>query len=77
MVNRKFIMLVVIAAAAAIPLVIYFSGKWLNTYAYKTSPGPGLYLLAVVITLSVTLLAVSIQAVRAASINPAKALRYE
>ncbi len=77
MVNRKFILMVLVASAFAIPAAIYFTDGWLNSFAYKIDPGIGVFVLSVGIVLIVTLSAVSIQALRAASINPASALRYE
>jgi len=77
MVNRKFIVMVLIASVVAIPVVVSTMQKWLSSYAFKIELGPGVFIVSVVITLAVTLLAVSIQAIRAATINPASALRYE
>jgi putative ABC transport system permease protein len=77
MVNQKFIIMVLIAGLIATPVVISASLPWLATYAYKIKLGPGVFLLSLVITMAVTLAAVSIQAIRAATTNPATALRYE
>lgn len=77
MVNKKFIIMVLVAGFAAVPIVIIYASNWLNSFAYKIALGPGIFIIAIGIALLVTLLAVSAQAIRAASINPSEALRYE
>lgn len=77
MVNRKFIVMVLLAGAVAIPVVLQMIKPWLATFAYQIDLGAGVFALAIAITLLVTLLAVSIQAIKAATTNPAQALRYE
>ena len=62
---------------AAGPLAFYAIGRWLETFAYHTSISPLLYAVALLITLLVTILTVTLQAYRAAVEDPVKALRYE
>lgn len=52
-------------------------GKWLNGFAYHINPGIGIYLLAILITLLIALLAVGFQTIKAALANPVDALRHE
>ncbi len=77
MVNRRFILLVLIAAAIAIPVVIPFVDGWLDRFAFKVKRGPGVFILATMFTLVITFVAVSIQAIRVARSNPATSLRAE
>ncbi|MEP2669364.1 MAG: ABC transporter permease [Cyclobacteriaceae bacterium] len=77
MVNRKFIAMVLLAGAIAIPVVLKMIKPWLATFAYQIDLGVGVFALSIGITLLVTLLAVSIQAIKAATTNPSEALRYE
>lgn len=77
LVNKKFMVMVVIASALAIPLVLKLMNAWLGKFAYKIDVGPGIFILATAITLAITLLAVSIQTIRAAMLNPAESLRHE
>jgi putative ABC transport system permease protein len=51
--------------------------RWLQGFAYRTSIGPGPFVLAGLAALVVGWLAVGFQSVRAALANPADSLRYE
>jgi putative ABC transport system permease protein len=75
--NREFVILLGIALLVAFPLAVYAIGRWLETFAYHTEISPLLYVFALLITLLVTVLTVSVQAYRAAIADPVKALRYE
>jgi putative ABC transport system permease protein len=77
LVNRKFVVMVMLAGIVAVPLVIPMIGKWLSKFAYKIAIGPEVFILAIVIVLGVTLTAVSVQVIRAALMNPVNALRNE
>ncbi|HRH69502.1 MAG TPA: ABC transporter permease [Flavobacteriales bacterium] len=75
--NREFVVLLGFALLVAFPLAFYTIGRWLETFAYHTEITPGSYAAALLITLLVTVLTVSVQAYRAAVADPVKALRYE
>lgn len=77
MVNRRFILLVILAGIIAIPIVIKLMQQWLAKFAYRIEIEPSVFLLAIGITLVVTVLAVSIQAIKGAMANPVDALRHE
>ncbi|GHN01700.1 ABC transporter permease [Cytophagales bacterium WSM2-2] len=77
LVNKKFVLMVVLAGAVAVPMVIPVINKWLTKFAYKINIGPEVFLLATGLVLLVTLVAVSIQVIRAAVMNPVEALRNE
>lgn len=77
MVNRRFLALVLVAGLAAIPAIIPMMNSWLAKFAFHVDLGPGVFVTAVALTLFVTILAVSVQAIRAAMMNPVEALRME
>ncbi len=77
MVNRKFLILVVVASVFAVPAIIPLMNGWLEKFAFKVELGPGVFIVAIGLTLLITLIAVSVQAIRAAMMNPAEALRVE
>jgi len=68
---------VLIANLIAWPVAYYLSGKWLQGFAYRIGIGLSPFVIATCLTLSVALLTVSYQSVRAARADPADALRYE
>jgi len=75
--NKEFVVLLGLALLVAFPLAFYAIGRWLETFAYHTDIPPVLYVTALALTLSVTVLTVTVQAYQAAVADPVKALRYE
>jgi putative ABC transport system permease protein len=77
MVNKKFMVLVLIASVVAVPIIIPLIEKWLSKFAFRIDVGPFVFIEAVLITGAITLASVSIQAVRAAMMSPAESLKHE
>jgi putative ABC transport system permease protein len=75
--NRDFIIWVVVAFFLASPVAWVIMHKWLENYAYKTGLAWWLFALAGILAILVTMLTVSWQSWRAATKNPVEALRYE
>ena len=77
MLNKKFLIWVVLAFIVATPIAWYAMRKWLESFAYKTDLSWWIFALAGIAAMLVALLTVSIQSYRAASRNPVDSLRYE
>jgi len=77
LISREFVILIGIAFVIAIPVGYYFINKWLQDFAYRIHIGWWMFLLAGAIVLFIALLAMSFQAIRAATANPVKSLRTE
>ncbi len=75
--NRDLIILVTIAYLIAVPVMWYSLNKWLQSFAYRTNPGVGIFLLAGIIAFGIAFLTVTWQSWQAATRNPVEALRYE
>lgn len=75
--SSDFIKLVGMAFALAVPVSYLVMSEWLQNFAYRTELGIGIFLLAGLGTLVVSLLTVSYQTVRAATMNPVNSLRSE
>lgn len=75
--TKDTVALVAVAFTLAVPAVYVGMGRWLDGFAYRTEIGPGVFVGAGLLVLVVALLTVSGQALRAASIDPVKSLRYE
>ena len=75
--SKDFVRLVGMAFVVAAPLAYLLMDRWLDGFAYHVEIGPGVFILAGGAALLVALLTVSTQALRAASTDPVKALRYE
>jgi putative ABC transport system permease protein len=77
LVNKKFMVMVVIASLVAIPTIIPIMQEWLSKFAIKIEIGVLPLMLAVIITLLVSCLAITIQAMKAAMQNPVKSLKHD
>jgi ABC-type antimicrobial peptide transport system permease subunit len=75
--SGEFIKLVLLANFIAWPIAWYLTNKWLQDFAYKINIGYSIFILAGVVSILITLLTVSFHAIKAATANPVKSLRYE
>ncbi|GAB2638691.1 ABC transporter permease [Emticicia sediminis] len=75
--SKDFVVLVLISCAIAIPIAYYFMNDWLKQYEYKINISFGIFVIVVFLAIIITLLTVSYQAIRAATINPVKSLKTE
>jgi putative ABC transport system permease protein len=75
--SKDFVVLVLTACVIAIPVAWYFMNEWLKSYNYKTTIGLGIFALVVLVSIVITLITVSFQAIKAALSNPVKSLRTE
>jgi ABC-type antimicrobial peptide transport system permease subunit len=77
MLSKEFMLLIGIAILIASPVAWYFMNDWLLKFAYRVDLTPWIFVLAGLAALSIGLLTVSFQTVRAAVANPADSLRAE
>ena len=75
--SKEFIVLVLISSLIAIPIAYYYMKGWLDNYEYRTGMGLDIFVLAILGALSITIITVSYQAIKAAIANPIKSLRTE
>lgn len=77
MLNGSFLLMVFIANLVAWPLAYVFVSKWLNGFTYRINLGIWPFVIAMCISLTITLVTVSIRSLRAAKANAIDALKYE
>ena len=77
LISSDFLKPVVVGCVLALPPAYFALRKWLEAFAYRIEPSSGLFLTAALLTLSVVILAVMGQSVRAALANPVDSLRSE
>ncbi len=75
--TKDFLKLVLIAIIIASPVAYLILNKWLEDFAYRVSISPLVFIIAALLTLLIALFTISFQAIKAASANPIKSLRYE
>ena len=77
LISKDFVVLVVIAFLIGAPLAYSIMSAWLLNYEYRTELSAWIFAAAGFGTLAITLLTVSFQAIRAATVNPVKSLKSE
>jgi putative ABC transport system permease protein len=75
--EKEYIRCVLAANVLAWPAAYFAMHLWLHNFAYRVNPGIQPFILAAVVTASLTLLSISYQSVKAAIANPVDSLRYE
>jgi putative ABC transport system permease protein len=75
--SREFTKLVLIAFVPAGLAGWYVSNNWLQSFAYRIDVDPLIVVLSGLFAIVVAWLTVSFQSIKAATSNPATALRYE
>jgi putative ABC transport system permease protein len=75
--SKQFTKWVIISNIFAWPIAYYLLSRWLENFAYRMNLGPVPFLISGVAALSIAVLTVSFQAIKAALANPVESLRYE
>lgn len=75
--SKDFMWLVLISCCVATPAALYFLQHWLQQYEYRITLGPDVFIAAALLALSITLITVSFQSVKAAMADPVKSLKAE
>lgn len=75
--SGSFLKLVLIAFAVAIPASWLVMQRWLQNFAYRVEPGPGIFIAAGGMAMAVAVAAIGFQTVKAAVANPVNSLRTE
>ena len=74
---RAYMSYCLIAGIIAVPLSIWITGRYLETFVYRMQQRPWTYIVAVAALLVISLASVLWQTIRAARTNPAEALKKE
>lgn len=77
MLNHSFLILVLFANVISWPIAYVLTNKWLSGFAYRIDMPVFPFILATLLSLTVALLTVSLQAKKAAVSDPVNALKYE
>lgn len=77
MLSKEFAKLVIIAFIISVPISYYYMNIWLQDFQYRVDLTAGIFLSAGIIAVSIAMITVSYHAIRIATANPFKSLRYE
>ncbi|ANI90000.1 hypothetical protein A9P82_12330 [Arachidicoccus ginsenosidimutans] len=75
--SKSLVKLVVLASVIAFPIAWYFSHKWLQDFAFKTSLSWWIFLISGIGMLIVALVVLCLRAMKAAKANPVNSLKDE
>lgn len=75
--SREFVFLIFIGFIIAIPAAWYMMSQWLNNFVFRIEMSPLFFLMAIIVSLLVAVLAVGYKSLKAALGNPVKSLRRE
>jgi putative ABC transport system permease protein len=77
LVTKDYLKLIIAASVIAVPVAWWLLQNWLNKYAFRISVDIWFFILPVLLIVSIALLTVLYQSIRAAVANPVKSLRTE
>lgn len=77
LISKEYLLIMTAGAAIAIPLSIFFVGRWLENYAYRINISADSYLMTVGFIALLLLATVALQTMKSAASNPADTLREE
>ncbi|HEY4208100.1 MAG TPA: FtsX-like permease family protein [Puia sp.] len=77
LVSKDFVKLTFVASGIALPLSWWLVHRWLENFAYRVSVGWWIFFVTEAILLLIALSVISLLALKAARVNPAKTLRME
>ena len=77
MLSRDFLKLICISLLIAFPVSWWMMNNWLQSFAYRVSITPYVFVIAGISVILITLITISFQSIKAAIANPVKSLRTE
>ena len=75
--SKDFLRLVLVSCLVAFPIAWWMMNHWLRNYQYRIEISGWIFLIAGLLAISIALITVSFQAIKAALTNPVKSLRTE
>jgi predicted permease len=75
--SKEFTILIAIAFLLAFPVGYYMMNNWLQSFVFRVTIGPGVFVIAIVLSILVAWITVGYKAIKAAIANPVKSLRTE
>lgn len=73
----KYTKMIILSCVIAIPVAVFASGRYLDSFVYRTDNAWWVYVLTTLAIVTISVTAVFVQTLRAAHTNPAEALKKE
>ena len=77
LINKDFIILILIAILFSVPLSIWIMNSWLQDFATRIPLSWWIFAIPSLAVVIITLITVSVHTIKVATINPVKSLTYE
>ncbi len=77
LIAKDYVVLIVIAIVLAVPISLFASSKWLQIFIYRIHIQWWMFAIAGITAIIIAFITVSLQAIKAAMMNPVKSLRTE
>ncbi len=77
LINRQFVLLIILALVLATPIGYFFAEQWLADFPYRISLGVLAFAVAALSIFSIAIFTTSRQAYKASKMDPVNSLRYE
>jgi ABC-type antimicrobial peptide transport system permease subunit len=77
LITRDFLKLILVGIAIGTPISWYVMTKWLADYEYRINMPWWVFIITAVLIISISILTVSFESIKAAIVNPIKSLRTE
>ncbi|MBO6522914.1 MAG: ABC transporter permease [Balneolaceae bacterium] len=75
--NKDFLKLIAISFTISLPLGWFLANNWLESFAYKITVGPLVFIVTAAIAFGIAILTVSYKSIRTATANPVDSLKSE
>jgi len=75
--SKEFTLLIIVAFAISAPVAWYFMHSWLQGFSYRVSIGPGIFILAIITSVTIAWVTVGFKAIKSALANPVESLKSE
>jgi len=75
--TSRYVKLALIAFVIGVPISFFAINKWMETFVYKADTGVSYYIWSCLLVISIIILTVSIESLKAARTNPSDSIRHE
>jgi putative ABC transport system permease protein len=75
--TSRYVKLALVAFIIGVPIAFFVIRSWMETFVYKADPGISYYIWSCLLVVSIIVVTVSVESLRAARSNPSDSIRHE